>query len=122
MSSDENSVLKHSFFYQLVSTIWKSPNDDSTDDSKATGKTIISTSVLYRTLTNTRGYIQHSRVVQKVNNPHVLSLGAVAVVLISLLRILTSGLHVTVKFLSFALLAVLLLVLVWPYTKPLADG
>ena len=61
-------------------------------------------------------------VVAVFNNQRVLLAGVILLVLLSLIRILSSGLHVTVRFLSLALLAVVLLMLTWPYTKPLTDS
>ena len=58
---------------------------------------------------------------QLLFDQRVLIAGAVVIVLFSVVRILLSSLHVTVKFLSFALLAVVLIVLVWPYTQPLTN-
>jgi len=85
-------------------------------------KTVVENSRIYQAVATMWRAGEGSLAVRLLNDQRVLLAGVVLFVLISLLRILVSGLHVTVKFLSFALLAVVLLVLVWPYTKPLADS
>ena len=85
-------------------------------------KTVLENSLLYRSFLWLRRAGKHSLIGRLIGNPKVLFAGTVIFVLGSLVRLLLSGLHVTVKFLSFILLAVILLVLVWPYTEPLTDG
>ena len=42
--------------------------------------------------------------------------------LFSLIRILASDIHASIKFLSFALMFVLLTALTWNYTEPIPDA
>ncbi len=80
---------------------------------------IIKRSLLYRVLTTVAEWAEKSFVVRALNDERVLvgilSLGLLA----SLVRILSSGLHVTIQFLSFALLFVVLAAITWNYTEPL---
>lgn len=85
-------------------------------------KTILQNSVFYRMLTRIQTAGEESLLLGFLTHPKVLLGGAILVLTASIVRILLSGLHVTVKFLSFALLAIVLLVLVWPYTKPLTSS
>lgn len=64
----------------------------------------------------------NSRMNAILNDPRVIVGLLVTVLLISLVRIFLADIHTSVKFLSFLLLTVVLLVLVWPFTKPLADS
>ena len=82
---------------------------------------IIRGSLLYRVLSRLAAWGSESRIVALLNDERVLA-GLLGVLLVaSLIRILTSGLHVTVQFLSFALLFIVLAALTWNYTEPLAD-
>ena len=82
---------------------------------------IIRGSFIYQALSKLVTWSGESRIVALLNDERVLVglLGAGLVV--SLVRILSSGLHVTVQFLSFALLFVVLAAVTWNYTEPLAD-
>jgi len=82
---------------------------------------IIRGSLLYRVISQLAVWSRESYIVSLLNNQRVLVglLGAGLVV--SLVRILSSGLHVTIQFLSFALLFVLLAAVTWNYTQPLTD-
>lgn len=83
---------------------------------------VLENSLFYQLLVRFRRAAEHSLVARLFGNSKVLVAGVCMLLLVSLVRLLLSGLHVTVKFLSFALLVVVLLALVWPYTKPLTDG
>lgn len=82
---------------------------------------IIKNSLLYRVSAQIVEWAERSLVVRALNDERVLvgllGLGLLA----SLVRILSSGLHVTVQFLSFALLFVVLVAVTWNYTEPLTD-
>ena len=82
---------------------------------------VIRGSVIYRVVSKLVTWGGKSRLVALLNDERVLVglLGAGLVA--SLVRILSSGLHVTVQFLSFALLFVVLAAVTWNYTEPLAD-
>lgn len=85
------------------------------------GQAILEGSVLYRACRTLWRWGEHSIVVRLLNDEHVLFAGAFLFVAFSILRILISGLHVAIKFMSFLVFAVVLVVLVWPYTKPLSN-
>lgn len=82
---------------------------------------IIKNSLLYRASAQIAEWAEHSLLVRALNNERVLvgllSLGLLA----SLVRILSSGVHVTIQFLSFALLFVVLVAVTWNYTEPLTN-
>lgn len=82
---------------------------------------IIKNSLLYRVSAQVVEWAEHSLLVRALNDERVLvgllGLGLLA----SLVRILSSGLHVTIQFLSFALLFVVLVAVMWNYTEPLTD-
>ena len=82
---------------------------------------IIKNSLLYRVSAQIVDWAERSLVVRALNDERVLvgllGLGLLA----SLVRILSSGLHVTIQFLSFALLFVVLVAVTWNYTEPLTD-
>lgn len=82
---------------------------------------IVKNSLLYRVSAQIVEWGERSLVVRALNDERVLvgllGLGLLA----SLVRILSSGLHVTVQFLSFALLFVVLVAVTWNYTEPLTD-
>ena len=82
---------------------------------------IIRGSAIYRALSKLVEWSSESRIAALLNDERVLVglLGAGLVA--SLVRILSSGLHVAVQFLSFALLFVVLAAVTWNYTEPLAD-
>lgn len=83
------------------------------------GRTLIEGSVLYGLGQTLWRWIAHSRTAALLGDTRVLFAGAVVVVAFSILQILFSDLDVTIKFASFLVFAVVLVVLVWPYTKPL---
>ena len=85
------------------------------------GRAMLEGSAVYRGCRTLWRWGEHSTVVQLLNDERVLFAGAFVFVAFSILRILISGLHVAVKFMSFLVFAVALVVLVWPYTKPLSD-
>lgn len=84
-------------------------------------RAILENSALYRSFRYLSAASDNSRVVRFLTNKWVLLGGAVAFVLVSVLRILLSGLHVGIKFMSFVAFAAVVVVLVWPYTEPLTN-
>ena len=80
---------------------------------------VIKNSLLYRVSAQIAEWAEESLLVRALNDERVLvgllGLGLLA----SLVRILSSGLHVAIQFLSFALLFVVLAAVTWNYTKPL---
>lgn len=82
---------------------------------------IIKNSLLYRASAQAVEWAEQSLLVRALNDERLLvgllGLGLLA----SLVRILSSGLHVTIQFLSFALLFVVLAAVTWSYTKPLTN-
>ena len=82
---------------------------------------IVKNSLLYRISAQIVEWAEGSLVVRALNDERVLvgllGLGLLA----SLVRILSSGLHVTIQFLSFALLFVVLVAVTWNYTEPLTN-
>lgn len=89
---------------------------------------VIKNSLLYRVSAQIVEWAEESLVVRALNllarvldNERVL-VGLLGVgLLASIVRILSSGLHVTIQFLSFALLFVVLAAVTWNYTEPLTD-
>ncbi len=84
-------------------------------------KTIVRNSIFYRTVTFLSNSGKQSRLWKLLDNEYVLTAGVCLLLVVSVLRILFSGLHVTVQFVSLLLLAAVLWMLVRPYTKPIAD-
>lgn len=82
---------------------------------------IIKNSLLYRISAQIIKWAEHSVLVRALNDERVLVGILGAGLLASLVRILSSGLHVTIQFLSFALLFVVLAAVTWNYTEPLTD-
>lgn len=82
---------------------------------------IIKNSLLYRISAQVINWAEHSVLVRALNDERVLVGILGAGLLASLVRILSSGLHVTIQFLSFALLFVVLAAVTWNYTEPLTD-
>ena len=82
---------------------------------------VIKNSLLYRVSAQLVEWTGQSLLVRALNDERVLGglpgLGLLA----SLVRILSSGLHVTIQFLSFALLFVVLVAVTWNYTEPLTN-
>lgn len=82
---------------------------------------IIRNSKTYAVVQQVQKWAAESTLAKLLNDERVL-VGLLGLfVLFSLVRILASSMHVTVKFLSFALLFVVLAALTWNYTKPLTD-
>jgi hypothetical protein len=82
---------------------------------------IVRDSKSYQILTRLREWASGSTTLRLLNDERVLA-GLLGVfVLFSLIRILASDLHTTVKFLSFALMFVVLAALTWDYTEPVPD-
>jgi len=80
---------------------------------------IIKNSLLYRVSVQVAEWAGESHLVRVLNDKRVLG-GLLGLgLLVSLIRILSSGLHVTIQFLSFALLFVVLAAVTWNYTEPL---
>ena len=114
-------ALSNSRLYQRITA----PSEDGSESrqpSQSTIRAIVVNSRIYAGLKAVWRWGSVSQLAALLNDQRVLLAGAILFVVVSLVRILLSGLHVTVRFLSFALLAVVLLVLVWPYTEPLTDG
>lgn len=82
---------------------------------------IISGSILYRLINRFRQWAERSFFVRLLNDERVLAAGAGLFLLFSLVRVLSSGLHVTIQFLSFALLFLVLAAITWNHTEPLSD-
>lgn len=82
---------------------------------------VIENSLLFRAVTRFWSLAEHSLVVRLLNDERVLVGGLAVFLLLSLARVLSSGVHVTIQFLSFALLFVILTAVTWNYTKPLTD-
>jgi len=82
---------------------------------------VIENSLLFRAVAQLLSWAEHSLIVRLLNDERVLVGGLVAFLLVSLARVLSSGVHVTVQFLSFALLFVVLTAVTWNYTKPLSN-
>ena len=80
---------------------------------------VIKNSLLYRVSTQVAEWAEKSLLVRALNDERVL-VGLLSVgLLASIVRILSSGLRVTIQFLSFALLFVVLTAVTWNYTEPL---
>lgn len=56
-----------------------------------------------------------------LTDQRILAGGLTLFVLFSLARILLSSMHVTIKFMSFAVLLSIIALLVWPYMEPLSN-
>ncbi|MFP8953859.1 hypothetical protein ACLI4Z_12965 [Natrialbaceae archaeon A-arb3/5] len=122
MSQDSglDRALQNSRLYGRVTETRDEPEAES-EPAASAARSSVTNSRLYGWLATAWQWGSSSTIARLLNDQRVLFGGVVAFVLVSLVRILLSGLHVTVRFLSFALLAVVLLVLVWPYTEPLSD-
>lgn len=114
MTPDLQAIYRNSILYRVVRGI-----GDVISSSRI--PPAIRSSVCYRTLRGLTEVGQNSLAFRLLNSERALLTGAVVVVAISMVRILLSGLHVAIRFMSFVLFAVLLAVLVWPYTKPLSN-
>ena len=82
---------------------------------------IIRGSVLYRVISQLVRWSDESYIISLLNDERVLVGFLGAGLIFSLVRILSSSLHVTVQFLSFTLLFVVIAAVTWNYTEPLAD-
>ena len=82
---------------------------------------IIKGSLLYRIAVRFHQWAQHSLIVRLLNDERVLVGGLAVFLIFSLVRVLSSGVHVAIQFLSFALLFVVLAAVTWNYTEPLSD-
>jgi len=80
---------------------------------------VIKNSLLYRISAQIAEWAEKSQLVRALNDDRVLVGLLGGGLLASLVRILASDLHVTIQFLSFALLFVVLAGVSWNYTKPL---
>lgn len=83
---------------------------------------VIENSLLFRALSRFWSLAEHSLVVRLLNDERVLVGGLTVFLLLGLVRVLSSGVHVTIQFLSFALLFVVLTAVTWNYTEPLSDA
>lgn len=85
-------------------------------------ETILARSRTYQGLSRLRQWSEHSTVGCLLTDERTL-VGVVALVLtVSLIRVLTSTMAAPVKFLSFALLFVVVAALTWRYTEPLVKS
>lgn len=75
-------------------------------------------SMTYKGLSRIREWTEKSTVVRLINDERVLITAIVIFLLLSLGRVLTSSMDAPVKFLSFALLFVVIIALTWNYTDP----
>lgn len=82
---------------------------------------VIKGSLLYRLVVLFRQWSQHSLLVRILNDERVLVGGLALFLVFSLVRVLSSGVHVAIQFLSFALLFIALAAVTWNYTEPLSD-
>ena len=82
---------------------------------------VIKNSLLYRVSAQIVKWAEQSLLVRALNDERVLGGFLALGLLASLVRILSSGLHVTIQFLSFALLFVVLVAVTWNYTEPLTN-
>ena len=83
---------------------------------------VIENSILFRVIAQLWLWGERSLTVRLLNDERVLVGGLTAFLLLSLVRVLSSGVHVTIQFLSFALLFVILTAVTWNYTEPLSDA
>ena len=83
---------------------------------------VIENSLLFRALSRFWSVAERSLIVRLLNDERVLVGGLTVFLLFSLARVLSSGVHVTIQFLSLALLFVILTAVTWNYTEPLADA
>jgi len=94
---------------------------NATKSSPVKALDVIHGSVLYRSGARLRRWGRHSLFVSLATNSEV-QLAVIALVLLSsLFNVFRSNANAAVKFLSFALLAVLTLVVTWSLTDPLAE-
>jgi hypothetical protein len=79
-------------------------------------------SLVYQCLSQVRVWARHSTLVSLVGDERLLISGAALFLSLSLVRVLTSTMGAPVKFLSFALLFVVVTALTWNYTDPGTDA
>lgn len=77
--------------------------------------------MLYRVISQLLHWTKHSTIARLLGNERVLVAILGVGLLGSIFRVLSSSMQAPVKFLSFALLFVVLVVLTWNYTEPLTD-
>lgn len=82
---------------------------------------IIKKSVLYRASAQIVAWANKSYIISLLNDQRVLVGILGGMLILSLLRILSSGLHVAIQFFSFALLFVVLAAVTWQYTEPFTN-
>ena len=83
---------------------------------------IIRNSRTYQVILRIRNWAEGSLVVRLLTDERILSGLLGLITLFSLIRILASDMHASIKFLSFALMFVLLTALTWNYTEPIPDA
>jgi len=83
---------------------------------------VIENSLLFRAIARFWSLAERSLVVRLLKDERVLVGVLTAFLLLSLVRVLSSSVHVTIQFLSFALLFVVLAAVTWNHTEPLSDA
>lgn len=83
---------------------------------------ILENSLIYRSVIRVRDCAAKSSLVSALSNEDVVAGIAGVFLLFSVVRVLASDVHVTIQFLSFALLFVAITAVTWNYTEPLADA
>lgn len=82
---------------------------------------ILDGSVVYKWICRGSNWLKESTITRLLSNQRVLAGLLGGILVISLIRILSSGMNVAIRFLSFALLFAVLVALTWSYTKPLTE-
>lgn len=83
-------------------------------------RSAIRNSAVYRTLQTLRVYASNSRVVGHLEDERTLAVFLSAFLGVGILRIALSGMDATIRFLSFALLFLVVTWLVWGVVRPAA--
>jgi hypothetical protein len=83
---------------------------------------IIRNSRTYQVVLRIRRWADGSILVRLLTDERVLTGLLGLFILLSLIRILASDMHASIKFLSFALMFVVLTALTWNYTEPFPDA
>lgn len=83
-------------------------------------RTAIMNSAIYRVLRTVRRYASNSFAVQRLEDERTLAALLAGFLGVGIIRITLSGMDVSVRFLSFALLFVLVTWLVWGVIRPAA--
>lgn len=104
------------------SVVYRSLRSVGAPSIRSLDETVVRDARLYRMVVCWYRGVQESAIVRTFDNPSLQAIALFAIVCLSLIRIFTAGLHVTVRFLSFALVAVVLVVLTWRFTQPLAKS